>query len=505
MHVIIQAGGKGTRLENLTRNKPKCLVPINNKPLLFWAFEKFADHDIWVICDYKKEVIKKYVKAFASSFDAKVIEADGNGTASGIGKVISSITDDEPVIVFWCDLLFGEDFQLPDALLEKNLNDNFIGLSGSFVCRWSFEDGQFVHFPSSAKGVAGFFVFKNKQELFNVPEDGPFVPWLKEQNVNFKPFYLEGVSEIGTKKVFDHYSKPSVCRPFNEVTFNEETVTKRGITEQGQTIGNFEKNWYRHVSNLNFSGIPKVYSYNPLVIERIKGRNVWEYNCLTLSEKKSILDKLIQKIQELHRLEDSIPANMSDLEENYINKTFSRLEKVIDLVPFAKQEFIKINGHYYKNIFFDKERVKAELRKYYPQEFCLIHGDCTFSNILYDRVNQKVFLIDPRGYFGKTELYGDPDYDWAKLYYSLSGDYDQFNRKAFALSIEEDSVEMAILSNNWSDIEDYFFDSLPQVNRRKIKLLHSIIWLSLTTYAWEDYDSICGAFYNGVIKSAEFL
>lgn len=43
MHVIIQAGGKGTRLEGLTRNRPKCLVPVNNRPLIFWAFEAFKD------------------------------------------------------------------------------------------------------------------------------------------------------------------------------------------------------------------------------------------------------------------------------------------------------------------------------------------------------------------------------------------------------------------------------------------------------------------------------
>ena len=40
--IIIQAGGKGTRLEGLTRNKPKCLVPVNNLPIIFYAFQKFS-------------------------------------------------------------------------------------------------------------------------------------------------------------------------------------------------------------------------------------------------------------------------------------------------------------------------------------------------------------------------------------------------------------------------------------------------------------------------------
>lgn len=46
MKIIIQAGGKGTRLEGLTHNKPKCLVPVNNLPILFYAFKKFADAGI---------------------------------------------------------------------------------------------------------------------------------------------------------------------------------------------------------------------------------------------------------------------------------------------------------------------------------------------------------------------------------------------------------------------------------------------------------------------------
>ena len=45
--------------------------------------------------------------------------------------------------------------------------------------------------------------------------------------------------------------------------------------------------------------------------------------------------------------------------------------------------------------------------------FCFIHGDCTFSNLML-REDGSPVLIDPRGYFGYKELYGDPLYDWAK-------------------------------------------------------------------------------------------
>ena len=42
-YIIVQAGGKGSRLKHLTTNKPKALVPIENKPMLFHLFHKYPD------------------------------------------------------------------------------------------------------------------------------------------------------------------------------------------------------------------------------------------------------------------------------------------------------------------------------------------------------------------------------------------------------------------------------------------------------------------------------
>ena len=115
-------------------------------------------------------------------------------------------------------------------------------------------------------------------------------------------------------------------------------------------------------------------------------------------------------------------------------------------------------------------------------------------------------LIDPRGYFGHTELYGDPAYDWVKLYYSLYSNYDQFNLGRFDLSIQQDSVEISIASSGWECMEDDFFAFLDKrVTKRQMRLLLSIVWLSLTTYAWQDYDSICGAFYYGLYLLEDVL
>ena len=41
--IIIQAGGRGSRLRHFTWNKPKCLVSFEGKPVIFHLFEKFKD------------------------------------------------------------------------------------------------------------------------------------------------------------------------------------------------------------------------------------------------------------------------------------------------------------------------------------------------------------------------------------------------------------------------------------------------------------------------------
>ena len=55
------------------------------------------------------------------------------------------------------------------------------------------------------------------------------------------------------------------------------------------------------------------------------------------------------------------------------------------------------------------------------------------------------------------------------------------------------------LLQNFAMFLDIGQTSVPYQNcKEQIRLFHALIWLSLTTYAWEDYDSICGAFYKGL-------
>lgn len=500
-YIIVQAGGRGSRLEVLTANKPKALVPVDNLPMIFHLFKRFPNSKFKIIADYKKDVLKAYLKAFCTA-DYEILEPEEKGTCSGIRAALSSIPDNESFMLIWCDII------LADVLYtDLNLAENYIGISKDFVCRWSFNNDKFQEVSSSSKGVAGLFIFSNKKEISDVPKEGEFVRYLSTKNIKFNELNLFGGREIGTMlSYFQNEINKAKCRPFNKMEFKGDIVLKYAINEQGKKLAQDEVLWYKEVKKYNYINIPKIYGYDPLVMEKINGQNIFEYAFLTKSFKKMLLDMIVGSLQELHTVCPPISAISSDCEINYITKTFDRLNVVKELVPFANDNVLKINGKNCQNIFYIKEKIEKELRNIFPKEFNFIHGDCTFHNMMIEISNSTVrpILIDPRGYFGNTKFYGDVNYDWAKLYYSLKGNYDQFNKKNFSLNIKENEVELEIVSNNWEDLEEYFFE-ITKTNKETIKLLHSIIWLSLTTYAWEDYDSICGAFYKGILELQDYL
>jgi aminoglycoside phosphotransferase len=286
------------------------------------------------------------------------------------------------------------------------------------------------------------------------------------------------------------------------MTVDGDVLTKKPIDKQGEKLAVLERKWYKAAQTKGVINIPKLYSFNPLKMERIEGKNIYEYTDLSLGDKRVILKKLVSTLKQLHSLE-SIPADTFSLKEAYYNKTMARLSTIRDLVPFADKKSISVNGRECRNIYYYKRDLERKLVTLQCDSFALIHGDCTFSNMMLKNDTEPV-LIDPRGYFGFTEMYGDPNYDWAKLYYSIVGNYDRFNLKDFRLNIDENGVELKIASNQWETLEQNFFE-LSGTNPKTIKHLHAIIWLSLTTYAWQDYDSICGAFYNGLYYLEEVL
>jgi GTP:adenosylcobinamide-phosphate guanylyltransferase len=495
-YIVIQAGGLGTRLGKLTQNKPKGIVPVKNLPIIFHLFKRYPEARFIIICDYLSDVLQKYLRTFAS-VSYSCVKANGKGTCAGIKRALTKIPANCSFMLTWSDLVFDSSFS------AEEVSGNTIGLSGTFPCRWSFANGKLLEEPSSTNGVAGVFFFTKKSVLRSIPDSGEFVRYLSTLKIPFHSYRLFGIKEVGTILAYEREKNDFVCRPFNTIEIQNGKVVKTPSSELGDIISEKEKGWYKHASDLGYSFIPRLFSFSPLTMELVSGHNPF-FEGFSNEQKKAILINSITALRKLHSLELR-PGNNRDIYQTYYQKTFSRVEKIRNLVPFASRPEIVINGIACKNPLFQKKAVSGRIKQsFFDSSFCFIHGDSTFSNMIV-KPDLSIVLIDPRGYFGDTLVYGDPLYDWSKLYYSLKGNYDQFNRKNFSLRISSLGATISIESNGFEFLEETFFSLLPEIDKKKVQFLHSLIWLSLTTYAWEDYDSICGAFYQGTLLFNECL
>lgn len=68
MKVVILAGGKGTRLQEETSIKPKPLIEIGSKPLIWHIMKLYSSHgfnEFIICCGHKGYMIKEYFKNFS--------------------------------------------------------------------------------------------------------------------------------------------------------------------------------------------------------------------------------------------------------------------------------------------------------------------------------------------------------------------------------------------------------------------------------------------------------
>ncbi len=67
MKAVILAGGKGTRISEESAARPKPMVEIGGKPILWHIMKTYASHgykDFLIACGYKSELIKEYFHNF---------------------------------------------------------------------------------------------------------------------------------------------------------------------------------------------------------------------------------------------------------------------------------------------------------------------------------------------------------------------------------------------------------------------------------------------------------
>lgn len=111
--VVIMAGGRGTRLAELTSETPKPMLKVGSRPLLETIVSSLAMQGfskIYLAVNYKAEQIERHF-GDGSAFDVEISylrEEQPMGTAGALGLLTE--VPEQPLIVTNADLLTREDF-----------------------------------------------------------------------------------------------------------------------------------------------------------------------------------------------------------------------------------------------------------------------------------------------------------------------------------------------------------------------------------------------------------
>lgn len=127
MKTIILAGGFGTRFSEETEHKPKPMILIDSRPILWHIMDIYASQghsDFIIATGYKSEIIEEWVKSLNSHWEIRTINTGLNTQTGGrIKKCIEQI-DDEVFFATYGDGLGN--VNLKRLVDFHNLNDAIV-------------------------------------------------------------------------------------------------------------------------------------------------------------------------------------------------------------------------------------------------------------------------------------------------------------------------------------------------------------------------------------------
>jgi len=296
-----------------------------------------------------------------------------------------------------------------------------------------------------------------------------------------------------------------ITRSYNDIAFEGGRVIK-GVTRDRYLK---EIEWFLEAEKRIPENIPLIFTSieNPIIrknnkdliyyeMQAIDGNNLYQWSMDNRDKVEETFDQVISLITLMHQ--EPIKVNVDDIIMMYYLKPKKAIENFIKEKKFDPDS-LKINGFLIQNPIATLDKIFSEFReRLFDTKYSFIHGDLTMSNILIDQ-NEKVYLIDPRGAFGNTKIYGDVRYDVAKLFYSIVGNFDSLNsgRFKYEYNLETNDHIFSIVSNGFSSYGDKML-SLFKEDLDIIKFIHTTIWLSLIPHMSNNKKQQLCAFCNGI-------
>lgn len=131
MKALILAGGKGTRLRPLTYTMAKQLLPVANKPILFYVLEQIKEcgiSDIGIVISHESGPSIREALSDSSKWGAKfsfILQEKAGGLAHAV-QTAQSYLDDSPFMLFLGDVLLREKVKVMAKEFSYGRSDSII-------------------------------------------------------------------------------------------------------------------------------------------------------------------------------------------------------------------------------------------------------------------------------------------------------------------------------------------------------------------------------------------
>ena len=220
MQVVILAGGKGTRISEETETKPKPMVLIGGKPIIWHLMNSYADqgfNEFIVATGYLGHVIDSWATALKSEFRITVLDT-GEETLTGgrVRQVISLIKEDNFMLTYG------------DGLSDVNLQElvEFHSMHGKVGTVTAVRPPARFGVIESFNGLVTHFAEKNQTDVGRI-NGGFFVlnktisTFINSDHESFEAGALTRLTESQGLMAFEHdgfWHPMDTLRDKNELT-----------------------------------------------------------------------------------------------------------------------------------------------------------------------------------------------------------------------------------------------------------------------------------------------
>ncbi|EIY6495411.1 capsular biosynthesis protein [Campylobacter lari] len=304
--------------------------------------------------------------------------------------------------------------------------------------------------------LSGFMSIENPYFLIKciVEHKYSFIEGLKKYSNKyfFKIFINDSWLDFGLITNYFHSKKAITSqRCFNELQFCDDGY----ILKTSSWIKKIkaEINWFEKFPKELDIYIPKFkyqndYAYKIEYLYNNTLAELFVFGTLPCYVWENIFKSLKTFLNRLHKFKKNTKNVF-----NYNQKTLDRLK----LLSTQKEIWQKLNLN--KKYYFENknpislQEILDEINQYLNnanQEYCIIHGDFCFSNIMFDFRSGFIKTFDPRGmdFDENITIYGDQDYDYAKLIHCVFGMYDFIIANFYSCKIDDDKIHLEFYTND---------------------------------------------------------